>query len=257
MPNENKAVDEFLDGLNKSEENPFDNKNEDPFKEPLVEKQEAADDETEEKPLPFHKDPKVQRYVEKQIAKAIALVKPTEVERFREDTHGQDDEVTAVLERIIGNDTPEKAAAVKDFRKVLGSLEERGAQKALQHFAEQAQERAEEDRKAQQELDDSFEEIEETYNVDLTSNTASAKRMRSEFVDYIRKIAPKNEDGEVVAYPDLSAAFEEYQEKRKPAPSRAKELAARGMSRSTDATAAPKTGGNSWKDVERIFSRLS
>lgn len=257
MADETNAVAEFLKD-EKKEKSQFEPEKT-IFTEELIETlpTEEDDEEKAEKPLPFHKDPKIQRYISKEIEKRVKDLPVQSAEReFRSET---EDEGTDILTRIIGNDTPEKQSAVKDFRKYLGSLEEKAAQKALGEFQANAEAQIEEDRKAQRELDDSFEEIEETYSVDLTSNAPAARKARSEFVDYIRKIAPKNEDGEVIAYPDLNAAFEEFKERSKRAPSniKAKELAARGMSRSTDASQAPQNTDKSWKGVERLFSKLS
>ncbi len=260
MPkDENSAVEDFLGSLNKQDKDPF--KSSDPFAQINEEevKPEVAEEIVEdEKPLPFHKDPKVQRFIDKEISKRMSEVKPqTEVQRFKDDTQ---DEITAVLERVIGNDTPEKIQAVKDMRRVMGNLEERGAERAMEQLRQQAAQQEQEDKKAQDELDSSFEEIEDSFGVDLSSNSAQARKTRSEFVDYIRKIAPKNEEGEVIAFPDLTAAFEEFQERSKrvsPQASRAKQLAARSMSTSTDATQAPKATGNSWKDVDKYINNLT
>ena len=72
----------------------------------------------------------------------------------------------------------------------------------------------------------------------------------------VRKRAPKNEEGEVSAFPDLLSAFETYQEMSKKAPaSRAKELASRGMTRSTDTSSAVPQG-RSWRDVDKFFEQL-
>ena len=111
------------------------------------------------------------------------------------------------------------------------------------------------DTKAQEELETYFEEIEEEYNVDLSSNSAASKALRSQFIEYVRKIAPKDENGEVAAFPDLVASFEEFQEKNKRPASRAKELASRGMTRSGDAS-GQTVSGKSWRDVERYFDKL-
>lgn len=258
MPNENSAVQEFLDGLNDKSSKLL------PDEKPLFSEDiQVGDDDTEdkedakgEKPLPFHEDPKVQKYVEKQIAKALkGIQQAPQPEQKQEQT---EDELTDVLVRIIGNDTPEKQSAVKDFRKVLGSLEEKGAERALAKLQADADAQAEADREAQETLDASFEEIEETYTVDLSSNTATAKKLRSDFVDYVSKIAPKNSEGKVIVFPDMQAAFEEFQTARKPAAAtRAKDLAARSLARSGDASQAPKQTDNSWKGVERLFSKLS
>ncbi len=252
-------VDAFLGDINEVPADPFAPTVEDPFaaKEKVEVKKE--EDEEEVKPLPFHKDPKVQRYVEKEISRALKDIKPTETERFVRDTSGDEDEATEILTRIIGNDTTEKVAAIKDFKKYLGGLEERGAQKALKELQDRQEQETEKDRKAQSELNQGFEDIEETYDVDLTSNAPTARKTRAEFIDYIKRIAPKNEAGEVAAFPDLNAAFEEFQEKKKTVPqpnSRAKELASRSMARSNDASNPPANTDKSWNAVDRLFSRL-
>lgn len=255
MADETNVVAEFLKDENK-EKSQFEPEKT-IFTEEVIETPPAEEEEKVEKPLPFHKDPKIQRYISKEIEKRVKDLPVQSAEReFRSET---EDEGTDILTRIIGNDTPEKQSAIKDFRKYLGSLEEKAAQKALAGFEARADEQVQEDRQAVQELDDSFEEIEDIYNVDLTSNAPSARKMRSEFVDHIRKIAPKNEEGEVIAFPDLIATFEDYQERTKRAPqnTKAKELAARGMSRSTDASQAPVTGSKNWDAVEKLFNKLS
>lgn len=259
MPEDKNAVDQFLGDIGKSKDDPF--KSADPFSVKGEEKVDAGDEdkgEETEKPVPFHKDPKVIRFIEKEVSKRLSEVKPRGDEV--RSSHTEQDEMTAVLERVIGNDTPEKAQAVKDFRKMLGSLEEKGAQRAIAQLREQSDAELEKERRAQAELDESFDEIEETYGVDLSSSTPQARKTRSEFVDYVRKIAPKNEDGEVVAFPDLNAAFEEFQERSKkvaPNNTKAKSLASRGVERSSDTSVAPKATEKNWKTIDKLFGNLT
>lgn len=254
MPNE---VDEFMKGLDEEVQDPFTPNTEDPFAKADVVGETKKQEDEEAKPLPFHKDPKVQRYVEKEITKALEKVKPVEVIK---ESKEEGDEIVEVLTRIIGNDTPEKLSAIKDFKKVLGGLEEKGAQRALREIEERQNRLTEEDQQAQSELKQGFEDIEETYGVDITSNAPVARKTRDEFVEYIRKIAPKDSDGEVSAFPDLIASFEEFQERKKNVPaanSRAKDLSVRSMARSTDASKAPVTTDRSWDAVDKFFSKFS
>lgn len=229
------------------------------FKEETPEEKPEETEEVkgEEKPLPFHKDPKVQRYVEKQISKA--LEGKSETHKFIQEVKGEEPtELMDALIGLIGNDTPEKQRALKAFEKRFGDVEVKASERAVRELQAEAQRKAEEDRKAQRELDDAFEEIEDAYSVDLTSNAPGARKTRSDFVEYVRKIAPKNEDGEVTAFPDLNAAFEEFQERAKrlaPNNTKAKELAARSMSRSSEAATQP-TGGKTWKDVDKMLNQL-
>lgn len=255
MPQDKSAVEEFLGDIGKSQEDPF--KSTDPFapqEETTQEETIPAEEDKAEKQMPFHKDPKILRFIEKEVAKRTP--KPSEEIRPSQDG----DEVTSVLERIIGNDSPEKVQAVKDFRKVLGGLEEKGAQRALAQLQQQADQERQAEVQAQEQLDNSFEEIEESHSVDLSSNTPQARKLRSEFVDYIRDIAPKNEDGEVASFPDIPAAWSRFQrneQRAAPTNAKAKELASRGMTRSTDATVAPKQVDKSWRGIDKLFGNLT
>ncbi len=259
MPQDKTAVEEFLGDVGKLQEDPF--KSPDPFapQEDAGEGDKIAveEDKVDDKPLPFHKDPKILRFIEKEVARRVPQDKPTQ--EFRPSSPAETDEVTAVLERIIGNDTPEKQQGVRDLRKVLGNMEEKAAQAAISRLDAQEKQQLEEERAVQAQLDESFEEIEETFSVDLSSNTAQARKTRSEFVDYVRKIAPKDEHGEVTSFPDLPAAWEEFQERSKraiPANTQAKALASRGVARSTDTTAAPAQTAKNWKSIDKLFGNL-
>lgn len=214
---------------------------------------EAVVEEEEEKPLPFHKDPKVQRYVEKQIEKALKDIKPVEAQ-FRAEV--EDINLPQSFIRLIGNDTDEKVQVLKDLSSYFGTLKGEARKEFLEELQEQEQRVAVEDEKAVEELHSGFEQIEETHNVDLTSNSTTARKTQAAFKEYIRKISPKDENGEVIAFADIPAAWESFTAQAKThTPSRAKELASRGLTRSTDAdTATP--AGRSWKDVERYFSKL-
>lgn len=253
---EKDAISSFLNEVSESKEL---------FKE---EQQEGGDsiveERIEEKPLPFHKDPKVQRYVEKQVEK-ILRDKPSVNQQPSVAAPVDVQEVIGAFAAIIGNDAPEKVRALEALEKALTGADERASQKAIERFQKQQEEMVqratEADTKAQEELDEYFEEIEESYNVDLSSNSTTAKAMRSQFIDYVRKIAPKDEHGEVTAFPDLLSAFEEFQERNKrPSQTRAKELANRGMERSGDTTTQSRKfvsgNGDPWKQVEHHFDNL-
>lgn len=241
MPNERSAIDDFLNGVSEPEDIFTEQSTEEP-----IEKE-------EEKPLRFDKDPKVQKYIAKQVEKALKDKAPTAEETFKREVG--DVKVPESLVNLIGNDTPEKQKALKDFAETLSNLKGEARQEFLAEMKTQEAQKVEADRKAQDELNEYFDEIEEEYSVDLSSNSAAARQLRSQFIEYVRKIAPKDKNGEVKEFPDLVASFEEFQEKNKRPASRAKELASRGMTRSGDTSNAPVTG-KSWKDVERYLDKL-
>ncbi len=249
----NDEVDKFLEETGKNND-PFTPESEDPFKSSVSDKKEV-EEKAEDKPLPFHKDPKVQRFIEKELEKRISGLKLTSSSNIVQEVK---DEMDDVLARIIGNDTPEKVSAIKDLKKVLNGLEEKGAQKALTTLQKQQEDARLEEKKAMDELNQGFESIEESYSIDLTSNAPAAKKMRTDFIDFIKRISPKDEDGEVSQLPDMNEAFALFQDMNKSkVSSKAKDLSSRSMARSSDASNAPVSGDKSWKAVDRIFSKLS
>ncbi len=254
-------IDNFLDGLNKdAPADPFTPEVKDPFAKETAPKEEVKKEEGTEgeggdiKPLPFHKDPKVQRYIQKEVEKLAKNVKPTEVQQFIEDTK---DEADDILARIIGNDTPEKVSAAKDLKRYLLSLGDKAATKARAELQAEQEAAQAEEVQTQNALIQGFEDIEEAYGVDLTSSTPVSRKLRNDFVDFIRRVSPKDEYGEVSQFPDFEETFALFQEMgTKKTPNRAKELASRTMQRSSDAPAAPAVTDNSWKAVDKAFSKL-
>ncbi len=246
MPNENSEVDSFLKDLKGEDDT-------NPFKE--IEKK--VEEPKEEEKIPFHKDEKMQKFIEKEVAKRIGDIPAREVIREVPVEGKETSELKDILTRIIGNDTPEKLAAVKDFEKALSGLEEKGAQRALKQLedAQQAERNAEIE--AQNELADGFDSIENEFDVDLSSSKPAAKALRSDFVDFIKRVSPKDDEGNVIEFPDLPEAFKVFKETRKPeSNNRAKELSSKSMTRSGDTSVIVPPKDNSWNAVDKIFGKF-
>jgi hypothetical protein len=245
-------VDEFLGNLNP--ENDEFNENPDPFNEIPVEEHKEGESEGEpakEKPVAFHKDPKVQRYVEKQIAKA--LEGRTEKEFVREVETDTDD----YYERLIGNDSAEKIAMIKEAKARDAKLLEQAEERAFNRITAEQQRVLQEDIKATEELETALDDIEDYFNVDITSNDPVARKTRVDFIKFVEKIAPKNSKGEIIDYPDMNSAFETFQETRKSAPmsTRAKDLASRSISKSSEVSSKPQER-ITFDDMDNILGRL-
>lgn len=245
------AVKSFLDEFDgKKEANPFEDNLKDPFAEAEVPEEVVV--EEEEKPLPFNKDPKVQKFIEKEISKRMADFKP-EVREVQ--VEKGEDKVTDMLTRLIGNNTPEKVAMVKEFKDVLGNLKGEARAEALQEIEARSHAETQADLAAQEELETAFENIEENYDVDISSNSPLAKKTRQEFVSFVERIAPKDRNGDVIDYPDMNSAWETFSEMRKTSqPSRAKELASRGMARSSESTVAAPAKRLSWDSFDDVIA---
>lgn len=228
---ENETENKFLGDLAKSED-VFETKEE-------AEEIPVAETEAVEDKIPFDKDPKVQKYIDKIVNKKLEELKPLAQEQFIKEV--EESPLVDAFTTIIGNDTPEKVNALKALRKTLDSLEERAkkAEEAAELVTQSRQEQ-EAEKENLNYLQEGFNQIEDTFKVDLSSETALAKKTRNEFIDFIEKIAPKNADGEVAEYPDLVQSFQIFKEMNKPAQNtQAKHLAARSMTRSGESSTAP------------------
>lgn len=253
MEKEKSAVEQFLGDLNDpSVDNPFGDEIQDPFHVPEI-KEEVKEEVKEEKPLPFNKDPKVQKFIEKEISKRMQQFEPREKEPVKE----ENDEVSDVLVRLIGNDTPEKVQMVKEFKNILEKGTQRAKAEALAEIEARERAEIEADKQAEEELENAFDNIEETYDVDLTSDNPLAVKTRQEFVSFVERIAPKDRNGNVVDYPDMTSAWETFSEMKKATstPSRAKELASRGMARSAEASSKPQERVD-WNTVDSFLETL-
>ena len=207
--------------------------------------------EKEEKPLPFNKDPKIQRFIEKAVEKRLSEFKPQEVER---ETKSETDDY---WERLIGTDTAEKLQMVKEAKQREERLLDQAEERTFSRLSQRDQEAERADREAEEELDNAFESIEQNYDVDISSNTPQARKARQEFVSFVERIAPKNSEGEVIDYPDMHSAWETFSEIKKQNPQnlRAKELAQRGISRSAE-TSVKQDKSVNWNTVDEFMDTL-
>lgn len=251
------AVADFLGefGNKGTPKDPFNDTPKDPFaKEEVLE---TPVEEKDEKPLPFYKDPKIQKYIEKQLDKRLANFKP----EVREETQAPDTRVDDVLTRLIGNDTPEKVSMIKEFKEILSEGTQKAKAEAIAELEYRQNAEVEADQEAEEELESAFDDIEETFDVDITSNNPLARKTRQEFVSFVEKIAPKDRNGDIVDYPDMVQAYETFSEMKKSTatPSRAKELASRSMARSaeTGSQQAIPVNKHSFERTDNFIESLS
>lgn len=248
MDKNKSALEQFLEGAESQVNNPFEPVSESPIDTPP----EQTVENKEEKPLPFHQDPKIQKFIAKEVAKGLQNRTSEPQTQTKESDEFKD--VMDAMTAAIGNDTPEKQAALKAYENALKGIDQRSSTKTQQFMDEVRERELREQKEAEEELDNAFEAIEETFDVDLTS--PRSQKTRSEFLTFVEKIAPKDRDGEILGYPDMNSAWETFSEMRKPGePSRAKQLASRGMSRSSEAiTVQPKK--MDWNAVEDYMDSL-
>lgn len=246
--NEDKStVDDFLGNVN--EDNKEFIEKQDPFADDTLEVKEEKVEEKEEK-VPFHKDPKIMRFIEKEVSKRIP--KASEEQTFKQDVKEDDDYYV----RLIGNDTPEKVAMIREAKLRDEKLLQQAEDRAYGRISQEKQKEIDAERRADEQLTNAIDDIEDTYNVDLTSKDPVARKQRVDFMNFVEKIAPKDEHGEIVEFPDMLSAYETFQEMKKvEKPNRAKELASRSMSRSSDTIPQPQKR-LTFDDADTIFSKM-
>lgn len=132
------------------------------------------------------------------------------------------------IERIYGTDTPEAQLATDLLKKAFVGVHQNAKSEALAEMKAERLREADEMRKADTELDNIVDELEDEYGVTLT------KPQQQAYFTLLEKMSPKDKAGEVTEYADPHAVWEVFQEKlkAKPADTRAKDLSSRSMVKS-------------------------
>lgn len=262
MSDETKQVDEFLGDLkHESNIDPFDNAQDDVFnttekKEETSTGNEAPVNEMpkEEKPLPFHQDPRVQKFIDREIERRMSEYEPVVQDNIP--TTDSFKEFIDSMKVLVGNDTPEKVDTINKLEKALYGMDEKAAQRALAEIEQERYEELQAEKEAEDQLIYGFEAIQDATGIDLYAT--NNRKLKGQFIDFIEKISPKDNDGEIIDFPDIPAAFSAFQATQVRASStlKAKELASRSVDRSGDASITPQVEDKSWDSVDRIFNRL-
>jgi hypothetical protein len=230
-PNE---TQQFLDEFNnKPTDDPFAFLNQEPEKAP-EENKEAP--ETPEEGQPEARNRRERRLMEKlqsereaAIALAARLEAVTEAQKTR---NSEEAEFLTIAERIYGTQTPELREATELLKTALMGVKEEAKREALDEYKRIRQEEQQAVSQAEKRIDSFLEEIEDTYNVDISSGAH-----KTEFLKFMEKMSPKDKDGNIIEYADHHAVWEIYQDKinkNKPV-NPAKDLAARAVTQSAGA----------------------
>lgn len=211
-------------------------KKEEPQKEESV--SQSAEKETpveDEEKIPFAKNPKIQRFIEKQVKKALGE-RPSEV--TKEVVREPDPTIPAEWIMAYG-DTDNSRQAWAFQQKLIDQAVQRAKSEAVQEVEQSFKRSKEEEKRFQALITDNLETIEDTHSVDLTSNAPVAKKARAEFLDLIEKLSPKDQDGNVTSYADFSTAWDLYQstktkEVSSEVTNQKKQIAGRAMVRSNE-----------------------
>lgn len=145
--------------------------------------------------------------------KAIAEAKSTSTEG----------DYLKAVEKIYGTDSPEAIAATEILKGALKAVEESAYTKAISTVREEKVREQEEVKRNEERLETMVDQIEDEFNVSFTPE------MEKTFFRALQKVSPKDEEGNIVAYADHFAVWEDLQSKLKKPENKAKELASRSM----------------------------
>lgn len=163
---------------------------------------------------------KLQAEREANIALNAKLAALSEVEKFKREE--PDADLHSVLYGTAAP-TEETRAVAERLQKILQSNREKAKEEALSAVEERLAKESEAQKAEENELDSIREHLEDDYSANLSED-----QWRGYFA-LMEKMSPKK-DGEVIAYADPDAVWEEYQAKLQvPKDNRAKNLASRSM----------------------------
>lgn len=145
-------------------------------------------------------------------------------------------EVNKDLHKVLfgtAEETPESRIVTENLQKVLEQTRTSAVDEAFKRFQDQQNEALQEEREAETFIDTQLSDIEESSGIDLTSNSPSARKARSEFLEMVEKFSPKDQDGNITQYADFGSVFEMYQQSRRtPTNPRSREIASRSIAKS-------------------------
>lgn len=172
----------------------------------------------------------LQQEREANIALNARLEAMTEAQKFARDT--KDVKVDESLLTLYGSDDNGRRAA-EITQRLLDKTKADARAEALELFQEE-QRKAQAEVGAQEKvLDEMLEQVEDEYDVDLTSNTPQAKKARQGFLSLLEEVSPKDREGNVKDFADPVATFKllRSQQSSSPETNRAKDLSSRSMVR--------------------------
>ena len=226
-------LDKFFEGLPSEDKQLADVFNDKPKEEAPVQGEEPEDDGEVRKNRRHRRlEEALQKERESNIALAARIETLSEVQKFTQETT-KTGEVPHEWIALYG-DTPEARRAWEMEERLISRAKEEAKNEALEEFENRQNKVVQEQKQYESLIDSELESLEDTYNVDLTSNAPSARKARREFLELVQSLSPKDEAGNIADYADFGSTFEVYQktrqsEKSSETSNKQKELASRSM----------------------------
>lgn len=226
MQDDKKEVDKFFEGLPTPDNTEADIFGDKPQGEAQNTEVEVPEEEVEGRKNRRHRrlEEKLQLERENNIALNERIKVLSEQKQFERDFNT---DVDPDLLKVFG-DTPEGKEIARIMEKREEIMLSKAEERALDKLQKAKEEEEREVSKYEATIESQIEAVEDKYDVDLTSGTKAANQLRTEYLNLISALSPKDDDGNITNYADFDSTFEVYQStKQKPDASRNKELASR------------------------------
>jgi hypothetical protein len=222
MPNE---LDQFLKDTEQVETNPFAHLEEAPATTEPPKEEDKEEDGIKPK---NRRERRILEKLEAERQSSIELARKVEALSQARNTLDTEDDYLSSIEQIYGTDSPEAKMATDLLKKAFTGATKEAEERAYNRIKSEREQEQNAIKQAENELDTILDEIEDTYDVDLTEAQEKA------YFALLQKMSRKNKDGEVESLADPHAVWEVFQEKmsKRPVDNRAKELSARSMTQS-------------------------
>lgn len=257
IKNENDAVNEFFNNLPKADTSPqADILGSKPIETniqtpppPKEDEDELVDDSVKNR---RHRrlESKIQELRDENIALGERVRVLSEVERFTKDNPDVDPDIAKMFD---ASDMGKMNALL--LSKKLQEIEEKAEKRALARIEELKEEEAKEFEEASNLIDTELDNLEDQFGIQFYGSK-KADNLRTEFLQFVEEISPKDKDGNLKDYADFESSFEKFQElksKDKPDTSRQREIASRSMQRSQNSAPTVKTRSPGWDGWKKDF----
>lgn len=220
MPNE---LEQFLQDTEQQETDPFAHLEQAP--ETPETPKEPEDDGIKPK---NRRERRILEKLEAERQSNMFLAAKLEAMKEAKSTLNEESDYLKAVEQIYGTDSAEAQLATDLLKKAILGATKEAEERAYQRVMSEREQEQQAVVAAENELDEILDELEETYDVDLTPDQERA------YFTLLQKMSRKDRNGEVVSLADPHAVWEVFSEKmsQRPVDNRAKELSARSMTQS-------------------------
>ena len=230
-------IDKFVEGLADTEQMFDISKDFEAESRPAKQEgEEAKADEHEEKAIPFNRDPKVQKFIERQVRKKLEELAPT-AQKSESPQKEAGGEIPDEFLSMFG-DNEDTRKAWKHQEKLFEKFVEKAKAEAVESIRSEQKAREQEVSSYENLIDDELSRIEEAHGIDFTDES------RSEFLGLVQQLSPKDGNGKIASLADFDGVYEIYRgmEKKNPTLDRQKRLASRSGEKSGTAEVVEQSG---------------